>query len=94
MDEIKPNFAELAKTLGCDYRTAKKYYHRTLTDQTTPLKRKIAPSKLDSYKTIIEDKMKFYEASFSFFFLDIATERKPYQRNDRLCYLTIDLRMY
>ena len=28
MDEIKPNFAELAKASGCDYRTAKKYFYQ------------------------------------------------------------------
>ena len=27
MDDIKSNFAELSKTCGCDYRTAKKYYY-------------------------------------------------------------------
>lgn len=58
MDEIKPYFSELAKICGCDYQTAKKYYHSTLNDQITPLKRKTIPSKLDSYKTIIEDKLK------------------------------------
>ena len=25
-DDIKPNFADLAKQLGCDYRTIKKLY--------------------------------------------------------------------
>ena len=29
-----------------------------------------------------------------FFFLDIATERKPYQRDDRCCYGTIDFAIY
>ena len=28
MDDIKPNFAELAKAWGCDYRTAKKYFYQ------------------------------------------------------------------
>lgn len=26
-DKIKPNFAELAKIYGCDYRTIKRYYN-------------------------------------------------------------------
>lgn len=67
MDEIKPNFAELAKICGCDYRTAKKYYHSTLNDQITPLKRKTVPSKLDSYKTIIEDKLKLCCSYYSIY---------------------------
>ena len=27
MDKIKPNFTELGRQLGCDPRTAKKYYY-------------------------------------------------------------------
>ena len=37
MDEIKPNFAELAKAWGCDYRTAKKYFYQ---DESKPPIRK------------------------------------------------------
>ena len=33
MDEINPNFAELAKEWGCDYRTVKKYFHQ---DESKP----------------------------------------------------------
>ena len=29
-DDIKPNYAALAKQLGCDYRTVKKYHERDL----------------------------------------------------------------
>ncbi len=55
MDEIKPNFAQLAKTWGCDYRTAKKYYYQK--SDKPPIK-KVNPSKLDDYKEIINEKMK------------------------------------
>ena len=54
MDDIKPNFAELAKTWGCDYRTAKKYYYQ---DSNNPPIRKQIPSKLDPFKEIIIDKI-------------------------------------
>lgn len=55
MDDIKPNFAELGKTWGCDYRTAKKYYYGE--DNKPPVRKKI-PSKLDDYKEIINEKLK------------------------------------
>lgn len=53
-DEIKPNFAELAKIYGCDYRTIKRYY---TTDLIKP-ERKQIPSKLDPYKELIKEKLK------------------------------------
>lgn len=55
MDDIKPNFAELAKAWGCDYRTAKKYFYQ---DNNKPPIRKRIPSKLDPYKEIINEKLK------------------------------------
>lgn len=55
MDEIKPNFAELAKAWGCDYRTAKKYFYQ---EESKPLIRKQIPSKLDPYKEMINEKLK------------------------------------
>ena len=55
MDEIKPNFTELAKAWGCDYRTAKKYFYQ---DESKPPIRKQMPSKLDPYKEIINEKLK------------------------------------
>ena len=55
MDEIKPNFAELAKAWGCDYRTAKKYFYQ---DENKPPIRKLIPSKLDPYKEMVNEKLK------------------------------------
>lgn len=53
-DDIKPNYAELAKQLGCDYRTVKRYYEIELQGgyQKPP-----KPSILDPYKQIVEDKL-------------------------------------
>lgn len=53
-DGIKPNYAELAKQYGCDYRTVKKYFE-TQESETVP--RPPKPSILDPYKTIVEDKL-------------------------------------
>lgn len=53
-DGIKPNYAELAKQYGCDYRTVKKYF------ESTPEELKAKPQKpsiLDPYKSIVEDKL-------------------------------------
>lgn len=64
MDEIKPNFAELAKTWGCDYRTAKKYFYN---ENDEPSKRKYVPSKLDPYKSIIDEKLKLCCSYYSIY---------------------------
>ena len=53
-DEIKPNFAEIARIYDCDYRTVKKYYEA---DESNVLKKRIYPSKLDPYRQIIQDKL-------------------------------------
>lgn len=53
-DDIKPNYAELAKQLGCDYRTVKRYYENDINSLTA---RKTKPSILDPYKEIVEDKL-------------------------------------
>lgn len=53
-DGIKPNYAELAKQYGCDYRTVKKYFE-TKESETIPSPPK--SSILDPYKTIVEDKL-------------------------------------
>lgn len=53
-DDIKPNFAAIGRTFGCDYRTAKKYYY---SDSKKPSKRKQMPSKLDQFKELIKDKL-------------------------------------
>lgn len=64
-DDIKPNFAELAKIYGCDYRTVKRYYN---SDFVKP-ERKRMPSKLDSFKEIIKEKLEIpcaYNAIYYF----------------------------
>lgn len=33
-DEIKPNFAAIARQMGCDYRTAKRHYEQSLLTQS------------------------------------------------------------
>lgn len=53
-DGVKPNYAELAKQYGCDYRTVKKYFESSAKDlKPRPPK----PSILDPYKSIVEDKL-------------------------------------
>jgi transposase len=52
-EEIKPNYAELAKTYGCDYRTVKRYFEQ---EEERVEERKQRPSKLDGYREIIETK--------------------------------------
>lgn len=52
-DAASPNYAEIARRLGCDYRTAKKYFE---TDGTKVERRK-KPSKLDNFYSIIENKV-------------------------------------
>ena len=54
-DEIKPNYAALAKQLGCDYRTVKKYYEQDLSGKVNKPPK---PSILDPYKDVVEDKVK------------------------------------
>lgn len=53
-DGIKPNYAELAKQYGCDYRTVKKYYEEA--DKPDKFKEPKV-SILDPYKDIIDDKI-------------------------------------
>lgn len=54
-NEIKPNYAKIAREHGCDWRTVKKYY---LNKGSLPIKNdiKFTPSKLDPYKQIILEK--------------------------------------
>ena len=56
MDKIKQNFTELGRQLGCDPRTARKYYY--LKDDGYENKRKRRKSKLDPYRNIIDEKVK------------------------------------
>lgn len=51
--DIKPNYAGLAKTYGCDYRTVKRYHERGEKEATERTPR---PSKLDGYRETIEAK--------------------------------------
>lgn len=48
----KPNYAELSRRWNCDYRTVKRYFEQDL----VPKRKVTKPSKLDPYKTIIEEK--------------------------------------
>lgn len=50
---VKPNYAELARRWGCDYRTVKRYFEQDV----FPIRKKAKPSKLDPYKAIIEEKV-------------------------------------
>lgn len=58
INEIKPNYAALAKQYDCDYRTVKNAYEEAKGETSTPTPRKKRPSKLDPYKEIIQDKVK------------------------------------
>jgi transposase len=51
---IKPNYTELGKRYGCDYRTVKRYFEQ---DPEVKITKKKKPSKLDDYKTTIEEKV-------------------------------------
>lgn len=53
-DEIKPNYAQLAKQYNCDYRTVKKYFEQKNEVEKKQIQK---PSKLDGYKEIINDKL-------------------------------------
>ena len=52
-DNIKPNYAELARRWNCDYRTVKRYFEQDV----VPTRKKLKPSKLDPYRQIIDDKV-------------------------------------
>lgn len=55
---LKPNFAEVGKQMGCDYRTAKAAYEKAINGEGAdgPSRPK-APSKLDPYKATITEKL-------------------------------------
>ena len=50
---IKPNYAEIARRWECDYRTVKRYFE----EDVVPKRKIMKPSKLDSFKAIIEEKV-------------------------------------
>ena len=54
-EEVKPNYAKIAREHGCDWRTVKKYYLNKGTQKTKKDIESI-PSKLDPYKQIILNK--------------------------------------
>ena len=49
----KPNYAEIARRWNCDYRTVKRYFEQDV----VPIRKQTKPSKLDPYRTIIEEKV-------------------------------------
>lgn len=50
---VKPNYAEIARRWNCDYRTVKRYFEQDV----VPIRKITKPSKLDPYRTIIEEKV-------------------------------------
>ena len=50
---VKPNYAEIARRWNCDYRTVKRYFE----EDVIPKRKILQPSKLDPFKTIIEEKV-------------------------------------
>ena len=53
MDKIKPNFTELGRQLGCDLRTARKYYY--LKDDGYENKRKRRKSNFSFHTTLVKE---------------------------------------
>lgn len=54
LNNLKPNYAELARKYNLDYRTVKKYHEGY---EGKPRSRD-KPSKLDKYRSVIESKLK------------------------------------
>ena len=52
-EAIKPNYAEVSRKWNCDYRTVKRYFEQDV----VPIRKITKPSKLDNFKTIIEEKV-------------------------------------
>ena len=52
-EETKPNYAEIARRWNCDYRTVKRHFEQDV----VPIRKITKPSKLDPYRTIIEEKV-------------------------------------
>jgi len=71
---IKPNYAEIGRRYGCDYRTAKKYYEDT--EDGKGLERKKRSSKLDEYKGIIEEKI---DLGCKFYSIYLFIQKKGYK---------------
>lgn len=62
-ENIKPNYAEIARKYGCDYRTVKRYFENDVEDIT----HRIYHSKLDPFKQIIQDKFNKGCSAYSIF---------------------------
>lgn len=67
INEIKPNYAALAKQYGCDYRTVKTAYQEAAQEKIKPVEHKKRPSKLDPFKGIIQEKVKDHCSAYSIF---------------------------
>ena len=68
INDIKPNFAELGRQYNCDPRTVKRYYER---GEEIPAEnfrnKKPLPSKLDSFKELIDQKLELNCTAMSIF---------------------------
>lgn len=75
--QIKPNFAAIAKEMGCDWRTAKKRYElQQKLENGSPLPDKKHKSMLDPYAHIIDSKLEIagITASAIYHFLTETTD--------------------
>jgi len=66
-NRMKPNYAALAKQYDCDYRTVKAAFLEAQGGKSTVKIKKKRPSKLDSYKEIMEAKVKEQCSAYSIF---------------------------
>lgn len=62
-DNIKPNYAEIARKYDCDYRTIKKYYE----EDSEIVFPRTYPSKLDPFRQIIRDKVNLGCSAYSIY---------------------------
>lgn len=68
-DKSRPNFAKMAKSMGCDYRTVKATYEKMKNGEDNKTSRTVRPSKLDRYKPVIQEKLELfcsYKSIYSF----------------------------
>ena len=63
-DEVKPNYAELARRYNCDYRVIKRYFENDVVERLKVVK----PSLLDEFKGIINDKLELCCSAKSIFY--------------------------
>ena len=67
-EDIRPNFAKLAKSLGCDYRTVKAAYEKLKKGDDNGKSRPPRPSKLDPYRSVIQEKLEGFCSFRSIYF--------------------------